>query len=132
MPRAEKITRWLVYGVLISLVPLISRMLLRFLESGEWDPSRPLIGGAMFVVCTGICASAVGELIPGTRGQGIAKLLASGACVVIMLMTAFCFISLDRLPDLNLSRLASASYWMLACTVLAGSACITLAHEDAV
>jgi hypothetical protein len=128
--RAAKLARWMVFSVLIALMPLVARGMIVFMQSGRWNMDEPLRGGAMFLVCTGIAATSVGELIPGDPSRAVGKIFAAGACMFVVLTAAFCYASLDGNPHVDLARMARTSLRLFIWTVLAGSACVYLGNGE--
>ena len=67
--RPEKLTRWFIFSVLVSLVPLALAWLGMRLDRRPSDLTVIVGGGELLLVSSTIAAAAVGEVIAGGRDR---------------------------------------------------------------
>lgn len=127
--RSEKLTRWLIFNVMIALVPLSAGFL--GLHLGRQVPSLHTLTarGELRLISSAIAAAAVGELIPAGRARATPKLCAGGSCILLVLLSSLFFSAIQARQDADPQSILSMSLWLFAGTLLAGFSCVYLAHE---
>lgn len=127
--RSEKLTRWLIFNVMIALVPLSAGFL--GLQLGRHAPSLHVLTarGELLLVSSAIAAAALGELIPAGRARATPKLCAGGSCILLVLLSSLFFAAIQAQHDADPQSVLSMSLWLFAGTLLAGFSCVYLAHE---
>ena len=125
----EKLTRWLIFSVLISLVPLFTSYAGLLLD-GRPASLHTLTGrGELLLITTTLAAAAIGELIPSGRERGTQKLLAGGSCIVIVLFSSLLFAAVQSRAQSDASLVFALSLSLFCGTLLASGSCLYLAHE---
>jgi drug/metabolite transporter (DMT)-like permease len=127
--RREKLIRWLIFNVLVGLVPIvISYLGLRL------DPHPPALHvltsrGELLLISTAIASAAVGELIPGGRDKATQKLLAGGCCILLVLVSSLFFATIQARQHPDVLRIFTMSLWLFGGTLLASFSAVYLAWE---
>ena len=99
-----KLARWVVFGVVFSLAPLIFNYLHLLLKDKEPTIAVIIQDGELFLIISAMCSIALGELI-GSGGKFlVAKVIASGVALLLLCVSAFLFV------DINDARLALIPY----------------------
>ena len=128
--RAERISRWFVFGVIIALVPLGFAYVNQRID-GRTPALAEVIGrGELLLVSTAIAAAAAGELIASGRDRAVRKLLSGGGCVAIVLAASLCFAAVQGKTAPDLAAVGTVSVWLFGGTVLASASSVYLAHEE--
>lgn len=126
--RSEKMTRWLIFSVLVSLMPLVTSYL-----SLQLDRRTGLhvltARGELLLISTTIASAAVGELIAGGRNKATPKLLAGGSCILLVLLSSLFFAALQARHNADPHSILHTSAWLFAGTLLASSSSVYLAFE---
>lgn len=130
MTRPERMTRWFMFSVLVSLVPFAISFLTRALGREPIPMVLITADGGLLLTCTAIAAGAFGELIPGGREHPVARLVAGGVCMILILAASFYFAAIKATADPNPAAIFTTSLRVLAGTVLVGAACVYLAHAE--
>ena len=132
MSRPERMTRWFIFGVLISLIPLGVSYFMQKLDRRAPTLGSLLEGGELLLISTTVAAGCIGELIPISRRKPVEKLVAGGACMVVVLVATSCFAAVKSRPSPDPSPIRTTSLWLFATAVLAGGGCVYLANEQEV
>ena len=86
-PAIERMVKWVIFSVLITLIPLLAAHL-RELTQGSPGSFGALIGrGELLLVAVALCAGGCGEIFSCKNRVGRTSLIiAGGACVVMILL----------------------------------------------
>jgi hypothetical protein len=127
-PRSEKLLKWVIFSVLIALVPIGITFLNQTSEDGApaWlvVAKRVLSHGELLLISAAIAADAVGDLIGAGKESLTLKILSGGACVLIILSASLWYSNIAAMvhsghpPRTDI--VAVGSLWVLAGTVLTG------------
>ncbi len=86
---SEKLTRWCIFSVAISLLPLVTAWLGLLTGGHSATLSDILKNGALLLITAAISGVAIGEVV-GSGGAHIRlKLLAGGGCVLVLMTRMF-------------------------------------------
>ena len=97
---ARNVIKWLIFSVAASAVPLLFSMLNLFVLKNEpWDPARLIGNGELFLIAVTLCAGGLGEALDAPGDRVTTKLIAGGACALIMLFASLSFASVAAMPD---------------------------------
>lgn len=153
--KTYKIMRWIVFGIIITLVPLLANLLFiassiqtntESMASAESQPSNDEQNGSMLelilgkgellLITTGIAATAVGELL-GSNGRRKTFIIFSGGGCVIALMLAslwYAYINsqvvVNPNSDINVELVTTGSVILFIPTVIASTLCVALAEDE--
>lgn len=127
--RSEKLTRWIIFNVMVALVPLFTGYL--GLQLGREEPGLHTLTarGELLLISTTIASAAVGELIAAGRARATAKLCAGGSCILLVLVSSLIFAGIQARQDTDAQSVLSLSLGLFAGTLLASFSCMYLAHE---
>lgn len=127
--RSEKLTRWIIFNVMVALVPLFAGYL--GLQLGREEPGLHVLTarGELLLVSSAIAAAAVGELIPAGRSKAAFKLCAGGTCILLVLVSSLVFAGIQARQDTDPKSVLGLSLGLFAGTLLASFTCVYLAHE---
>jgi hypothetical protein len=92
-PVVEKLAIWLIFGVIVSLLPFLFSVLTSIGSKSSFIYSQILGGGQLLLVAVAISAGAFGDLIfiDVPKLQRMPKVLAIGSCVVEILVASAWF-----------------------------------------
>lgn len=130
-----KLVHWLVFSVIISLLPLIFNLITMIIYA--WGPGPSLLSissrGELMLVSAGIAAKGIGELFASGRKKLIAKYVAGGGCVVVLVLSSMSFVYISTasgsgVPLDAATRISQASAIMLGFTMLASGSCVALSE----
>jgi hypothetical protein len=127
--RSEKLIRWLLFNVLISLTPLITSFMGLRLDNQPYSVYTLTARGELLLISTTIASAAVGELIAGGRNKAPQKLVAGGSCVLLVLLSSLFFAAIQARQSPDLGRVFRTSSWLFAGTLLASFGSVYLAYE---
>lgn len=99
MDIVEKLIRWIIFSVVIALLPILVNWVFLWLRRKATTFENLTGRGELLLIAAAMAASAIGEVIP--IGQtaivptghfiAIAKFIAVGLCVAIVLISSVCF-----------------------------------------
>jgi hypothetical protein len=127
--RPEKLVRWFLFNVLISLTPLITSFMGLQLDSQPYSVHALTARGELLLISTTIASAAVGELIPSGRGKATLKLVAGGGCVLLVMLCSLFFAAIQARQNPDPGRVFATSAWLFAGTLLASFGSVYLAYE---
>lgn len=126
--RAERIARWFMFSVLVSLMPLLISYMANKLDRIPAAAMAATADGGLLLICTTLAAGALGELIPGERSDGVKKLFVGGACVFIVMFGSLYYSAVKSRSNADPTATFAASMGVLAGTLLTGAGCVYLSH----
>jgi hypothetical protein len=127
----SKLARWIVFTVLIALVPLVVAALRVLTHSEPFTLVNVLKHGELLLISTAVGGSAIGELIgSGTLQSSVRKTLCGGATLVLIMISGMWFADIASSPigTLNLGVVSSGSLAIFIFTVLSGGSCVALSE----
>ncbi|HYR10929.1 MAG TPA: hypothetical protein VEQ60_24330 [Longimicrobium sp.] len=128
--RTEKLVRWFMFSVLISLVPLaVTHFNLRL--DGRIVHLEMLVArGELLLICTTLGAAALGELFPGGGGHAMGKMLGAGASMVVVVLSSFYYAIIQSRPSPDHGSILTISVWLFAAVLIAGASCLYFGHQE--
>lgn len=132
---------WLIFGVVIGLLPLFADGIKETLSAGGFSFSHTLSQGELFVVSAVIAAGAIGELFVANlpKRESNYKIAGGGFCFLLCMGNAFAYaystISVACAVAEENTNNASSSAHTLAAATAQGAACAgsaVFAHQGAV
>ena len=128
----EAMIEWVMFSVVIALLPLLFN-LLRALGKGEgMSLSRLFSHGELLLVSAAISAAGLGHLFDAQSPAIILRVVSGGACVVVLMIASFWFADISGAWDsnpavrLNLKVICVGSIIIFTCGVIASSCCVLL------
>jgi hypothetical protein len=127
---ASKLLRWLVFGVIISLLP-IAVSFLEFVAKDKTPTMRQVMGdGGLLLIISAVCAGSLGEII-GSGQRALAAKISAGGAVVVLIISSLLFAAIlegKGASTYDESIVASISMWVFALGLLPCAACIALSE----
>lgn len=125
---AEKLTRWFIFGVIVSLLPFALAYL------NLWASKKPVkvedlfSRGELLLVSTALGAAAIGELLGIKDTHALYKIIIGGCSFVVVLtqMAWYAYAS-DASQGLDGRSVAKLSVVFFVVTLVCSSACLLLA-----
>lgn len=131
----QKLAQWLVYGVVVSLVPFLFGFFQAVDRNEHFTFSLIFGAGQLLLVCVAITAPALGELVPieVESRRRIMKTFAIGSCTLVVIISSLWFGDISATIQGNSPadpRTISFGSAMVYVWALASSAsCLLLAAE---
>jgi hypothetical protein len=129
--RTEKLLRWFMFSVLASLVPLALTYFSHRIDRHAVRLEMLLGRGELLLITTTLGAAALGELIPANRENAIAKVLAGGASVLMIVISSVCFAAIQSRNNADPRPVAVLSLAFFFGTLLAAASCLFYSHQEA-
>ena len=87
----EYLIRWIIFSVVIALLPLLFNLLRNIGRGENIGFVRLFSHGELLLVSAAISAGALGQLFGVGSSLSIIKILAGGSCVTIVMVASFWF-----------------------------------------
>ena len=128
----ENFTVWLIFSVFLALTPLIFNGATDFINGSNVDFSQLLGRGELLIVSVAIGADATGKLIGSGEKQKIFKIIAAGACILLVIISSLLFAVISRSTGIpiDIGRVSSSSCLMFLMIIVSGASCTLLAEID--
>jgi hypothetical protein len=146
---ATKLLRWLIFGVIVALLPLVVSYL-EFIAKKKTPSLEQIIGdGGLLLIISAACAGSFGEIIGSGPRAILAKIISSGGTIIILIMSSLLFAAIlesrstpvcddkrensatrriDKALAYDDKAVASISIWIFAIGLLPCAACIALSE----
>ena len=120
---AVRVSKWLVFGVVLSLVPLLLDLVVMQASAQQTDPQNVIKNGQLALVCAGLSGAAIGELICSGKSFLAIKYFCGGISAATILVAAgfYAAVAHKSTTDLNPSNSAGVSWIILLVTLLSGT-----------
>lgn len=137
-PVEEKLTIWIIFGVIVSLLPFGFSLLQSIGSKSSFNYSQILGEGQLLLVAVALSASAFGELIVVDVPpiQRMPKVFAIGSCVIEVLVSSYWFGIITESASVGTPRNpVTISIWSVPVFVwalLSSGSCLSIAtrcHE---
>ncbi|MFZ5911684.1 MAG: hypothetical protein ACOYYU_16855 [Chloroflexota bacterium] len=129
----NKLVKWVIFSVIVSLLPLFINLLLLYLNGIYLTIAYFSPHGELLLISVTICAIAIGDVI-GTGKKYLAlKLLAAGGCVLILIFSSsiFAILSLGSIiPENSATASAITDFSLITFlfSLLTSSGCVYLSE----
>jgi hypothetical protein len=90
----DKVLRWFMFGVLISLLPLAYTYENLVIKSQPVDMAKVVGNGELLIIVWALCAGAIGELFGSTADYKWFKIVSGGLTLIVLIMSALLFASI--------------------------------------
>ena len=127
-----KLTRWLIFSVVVALLPLVVNLL--SLATRGRTPSFSLVSshGELLLVSAAIAAGGIGELFGSSANYRTRKITAGGGCVIVFFISSFWFADLSSTAamgiTINTHVVSSGSLILFLLTVVSTASCVALSE----
>jgi hypothetical protein len=124
-----RLLKWLIFSVLLALLPLAYNCLHVLTRNGSLSLASLLGKGELLLIAASISAAAVGSLIGGSKDSLILKFVAGGGSVLLLGLTSLYYVDIT-LPApgeiLNAAVISWTSLAIFGLSVIAGAGCVAL------
>jgi hypothetical protein len=100
----QKLTRWIFFGALVSLLPLAFTYMDLQLRGQTVTLEKLLGNGELLVIVWVLSASAIGELIGAPDAAPMLKIVFGGLTFIVIIMAALFFSSIAELRATNADK----------------------------
>ncbi len=90
-----KLANWLMFGVLLALVPIIFDYLITYMSTGSNEISIFLSKGELFIVSVAISANACGSYIASKTDSYGLKPLITGSSIILIIISSLLFAAIS-------------------------------------
>ena len=134
-PRAvalHRFARWLIFGVLLALVPLIFSWAAREMRPQPSGLDVVLANGELFLVTAAISGAAGGELVGVVRTtrQPFWEIVAGGCCLIVVVLSAHLFADISAVrataATIDPARVSTWSLWLYGIGLVASGSSIAI------
>ena len=131
-PALNRLARWLIFGVLLALVPLIFSWAARQMRSQPSDLHTVLANGELFLVTAAISGAAVGELVGVVRSarQPFWEIVAGGCCLIVVVLSAHLFADIAAVrataATVDPARVSAWSLWLYGIGLVASGSSVAI------
>ena len=128
------LTVWVIFSVVIALLPLIFDAIVETLlikESGmEW--SRILARGELLIVSVAIGSDAIGRMVVSQKTNDVLRIIAAGACFVLIILSSLLFAYVSRVSTetLIIDNVSIVSLLVYLITMMASGSSVLLAERN--
>jgi hypothetical protein len=132
--RLEKLVKWLIFSVVLALIPILVAYLGQ-ITRGVLPPWHETFGrGELLLIAAAMCATSSGELFTASGSSRLGKLLAGGAAIVLLLVSASYFAevssSMRSQAAIDTLVVAQLSLFLYACSFLSSAGCVYLSESE--
>lgn len=93
MTTAQRVTRWLLFSVLIALSPLIATYLIQFSKGVEPSYAAIVGAGELYLVSMALCGAGIGDLLTSTKASPDAKFMSGGCTLFVLILSGWLYAS---------------------------------------
>ncbi|WP_281558288.1 hypothetical protein [Thalassomonas sp. RHCl1] len=140
----SKFTKWIIFSVLLALIPLISNYAIQLTFDFSPTITSILQKGELSLITVALCATAIGELVASGNQNIIEKLVFSGLCILILIFSAIYFTAISmgeyfvlvidgrntQLISFEANHIRNISLFIYCCALVSSGACIRLSGEQ--
>jgi hypothetical protein len=128
----DRLAKWLIFSVLLALLPLAYNYLHVLTRTGSPTLEVLLGKGELLLVAASISAAAVGSLIGGTKNWLMAKIFAGGGSVLLLGLASLYYVDITAPASgeiLKVAVIAKTSLLFFGFSVISGAGCVALEEE---
>jgi hypothetical protein len=129
---AEKVSRWFLFGVLISLVPLFWSYENLIIKAQPATMAKIVGNGELLIIVWALCAGALGELFGSNGDYKNFKIISGGLTLIVLIAAALLFASITeaRVEKANVDdgAVVYASVLLFIFSIFSCSGCIVLSE----
>jgi hypothetical protein len=125
----NKVVRWFMFGVIISLVPILLLYLLLTLDKQPAGMEKLIGNGELLVITWVLAAGAVGELIGSPAAHPLAKLIFGCLAMIVVILATFFFAAVSGAHAFGtspavVSKIIENSTWFFLASLIPSGICI--------
>jgi hypothetical protein len=128
----HRFTRWLIFGVLLALVPLVFSWAAREMRAQPSSLDVVLANGELFLVTAALSGAAAGELLGVVRSsrKPFWEIIAGGCCLIVVVLSAHLFADISAVrataATVDPQRVSTWSLWLYAIGLIASGSSIAI------
>lgn len=130
----RKLTIWVLFNVLVALLPFVFRYLGATFAGRLINWQNILSDGELLLVAAAVASGALGDLIASNQEDVLPRLIVGGLCVLSLLLSSLCYAFVRALGDLsigvNILAISQWSMWIFASAFATGTGCILLSEVE--
>ena len=125
----RKLVRWLVYTVVIALVPLLFTLLNLATYSKTVNLKAITEHGEMLLIASALGAGAIGEMFTAKVRLSFPQELCVGATLILVIVSSMWFASIaSGAGSVNLNVVSFGSLTLLICVICSSGGCVYLSE----
>ena len=124
-----RLLKWGIFTVLVSLIPFVMVALTLWSDDKDISLSALWPHGELLLVSTALAADAVGSLIPTAPRWERSKIVSAGACIVLLIVTAFWYALIQNHPEFKIAKISKGTMELFVFTVIVCACCKYLAEK---
>jgi hypothetical protein len=126
---AVKFTRWIIFTIFFSLVPVLASYILAIAKAGELIPLTSVLEhGELYLLSFTFSAVGLGEIVVGNVKWQIPKLITSGVSVFNLGLSTLLFAYANGETGVTSENLARFSYPIFILSCIVATTCIFLSE----
>ena len=130
----KKLTLWILFNVLVALLPFVFRYLGATFSGRLANWENILSDGELLLVAAAVASGALGDLIASNQEDVLPRLVVGGFCLLSLLLSSLCYAFVKALGDLAIGLNPVAIYqWSLIIFISAfttGTGCVILSEVE--
>lgn len=134
MQRARRLLKWILFSVVISLLPLVADFWNRLMHV---DTSNSVVliievlgHGGLLLISGAIAADAIGDLIGSGPEFITLKYVSGGACLAVVLLSSLMYASIAATTQPVRGDIVARWSWIILVTTIATAGCAKFVAED--
>jgi hypothetical protein len=119
----ERIFKWLLFGVICGLLPIVFVAVDLFTNNQPLYFSSLIGKGELLLISSGIAAAGLGELLTEAPKKSIGVMFTGAASILLVCICSYSFSSVVSTQTPNIDNITSGSAWMFAVSVFTTIVC---------
>jgi hypothetical protein len=129
----QKLTRWLIFSVLLALVPIAISCMVQVAHGHDLKIDPALAHGELLLITASLCAASCGELFGTPPRYALGQIIAGGSSVLLLVLATLFFGEVASAWSSNAPLVegitARTSVVLFCASVVACGSCIALAER---
>lgn len=128
-----RITKWLLFGVMCSLLPILIQIIQLLTRGQEIELIKILGHGQLFLISTAIAATGIGELVSEKPKGDIGKIISGFSSIVMILVSSIWFADVASASiageTIDTEAIKNGSLWVFLVAVITTLFCFKQTEE---
>jgi hypothetical protein len=125
----SKLTRWLIFTVVLSLLPLMLDFVLKAADGSSPSINEVISRGELCLVCTALAGVGLGELLGLSDEAALTKIVLGGACFLSAVISIALYIAMKATTGNTGSLyLDNLSWYVFAETVITSTVSVVVSE----
>jgi len=130
----KKLTIWILFNVLVALLPFLFRYLGATFSGQMVNLQNILSDGELLLVAAAVASGALGDLIASNQEDALPRVIVGGLCILSLLLSSLCYAFVSALGDLSIAQdtlaISQWSIWIFTSAFATGTGCIILTEAE--